>query len=145
MEMVWAGNPLQTACAWSWETFNSRQAKKKFTISKPYINHLVTFVGVGVVWPKKKSGEAGYRSLCLMHALDAKHALYHLSYIPNHIIHMMIPVPIDDDGDGEMMMMMMMMLMMMSLMIRTRGGKPWGGRGEGGGEGKIIPSGQEGR
>ena len=27
----------------------------------------------------KKSGEAGYRSLCLMHA---KHALYHLSYIP---------------------------------------------------------------
>jgi hypothetical protein len=27
----------------------------------------------------KKSGEAGYRSPCLMHA---KHALYHLSYIP---------------------------------------------------------------
>ena len=26
-----------------------------------------------------KSGEAGYRSLCLVHA---KHALYHLSYIP---------------------------------------------------------------
>jgi hypothetical protein len=29
--------------------------------------------------PRKRSGEAGYRSLCLMHA---KHALYHLSYIP---------------------------------------------------------------
>ena len=28
---------------------------------------------------KTKCGEAGYRSLCLMHA---KHALYHLSYIP---------------------------------------------------------------
>jgi hypothetical protein len=28
---------------------------------------------------EKKGGEAGYRSLCLMHA---KHALYHLSYIP---------------------------------------------------------------
>ena len=28
---------------------------------------------------KKKSGGAGYRSLCLMHA---KHALYHLSYTP---------------------------------------------------------------
>ncbi len=27
----------------------------------------------------KKGGEAGYRSLGLMHA---KHALYHLSYIP---------------------------------------------------------------
>jgi hypothetical protein len=29
--------------------------------------------------PRKRCGEAGYRSLCLMHA---KHALYHLSYIP---------------------------------------------------------------
>jgi hypothetical protein len=28
---------------------------------------------------KKKGGEAGYRSLCLLHA---KQALYHLSYIP---------------------------------------------------------------
>ena len=30
---------------------------------------------------RKKSGGAGYRSLCLMHA---KHALYHLSYTPNY-------------------------------------------------------------
>ena len=31
----------------------------------------------------KKSGGAGYRSLCLMHA---KHALYHLSYTPNYVV-----------------------------------------------------------
>ena len=32
-----------------------------------------------MVHERTKNGEAGYRSLCLMHA---KHALYHLSYIP---------------------------------------------------------------
>jgi hypothetical protein len=32
---------------------------------------------------EKKGGEAGYRSLCLMHA---KHALYHLSYIPELLL-----------------------------------------------------------
>ena len=31
---------------------------------------------------EKKSGGAGYRSLCLMHA---KHALYHLSYTPTQV------------------------------------------------------------